>query len=205
MNTYQLYSQYLKADQTSIAHLFKCINKIWYICTMENEILLSIKKNGLFIHDKMKKSQNHFTQWRSLREKMTCCMILLNTIQITGYLEMGLEGNMAWKKAQSIIWKWRKYFVSWCGGLLLVTNLTEFFTLNTKCLFQTNYSLIKCLKNKMQVFFRSKNLYFWAMIQKHLFFWKRFHLHLKKRKLYKKIENLVLLIYNNYIFIIYNK
>ena len=82
----------------------------------------------------------------------------------------GLGGNMAWKKAQSIIWKWRKYFVSWCGGLLLVTNLTEFFTLNTKCLFQTNYSLIKCLKNKMQVFFRSKNLYFWAMIQKHLFF-----------------------------------
>ena len=29
---------------------------------MENEILLSIKKNWLFIHDKMKKSQNHFTQ-----------------------------------------------------------------------------------------------------------------------------------------------
>ena len=144
-------------------------------------------------------------QWRSLREKMTCCMILLHNIQISGYLEMGLEGSMAWKKVQSTIWKWRKYFVPWCGGLLLATNLTEFFTLNTKCLFQTNYSLIKCLKNKMQAFFRSKNLYFWAMIQKHLFFWKRFHLHLKKRKLYKKIENLVLLIYNNYIFIIYNK
>ena len=61
---------------------------------MENGKLLSNKKNGLLIHDKMKKYENHFTQRRSLREKMTCCMILLHTIQITGYLEMGLEGRM---------------------------------------------------------------------------------------------------------------
>ena len=62
---------------------------------MENRILLLNKKNGLLIHDKMKKSENHFIQRRSLREKMTCSMILLHTIQITGYLEMGLEGRMA--------------------------------------------------------------------------------------------------------------
>lgn len=35
---------------------------------MENEILLSIKKNGLFIHDKMKKSQNHFTMKKPERK-----------------------------------------------------------------------------------------------------------------------------------------
>ena len=53
---------------------------------------------------------------------------------------------------------------------LLAIKLTELFYLNTYCLFQTNYSSIKGLKNNMQVFFKSKNLYFWAMIQKHLFF-----------------------------------
>ena len=62
---------------------------------MKSEKLLSNKKNGLLIHDKMKKYENHFTQRRSLREKMTCCMILIYTIQITGYQEMGLEGRMA--------------------------------------------------------------------------------------------------------------
>ena len=46
----------------------------------------------------------------------------------------------------------------------LATKLTELFTLNTYCLFQTNYSSIKCLKNNVQVFFRSKNLYFFLIL-----------------------------------------
>ena len=38
----------------------------------------------------------------------------------------------------------------------LATKLTELFTLNTYCLFQTNYSSIKCLKKK--AFFKKKFL-----------------------------------------------
>ena len=113
---------------------------------MYNGKLLSNKKNGLFIHNKMKKSQNHFTQSGSLREKMTWCMIL--------YIPS--RSLVIWR------WVWRE---EWSekrpnqpfgneGNILyldvvvisLATKLTELFTLNTYCLFQTNYSSIKCLK-----------------------------------------------------------
>lgn len=47
----------------------------------------------------MNESQNHFTQWKKPERKGH---ILYDSIicQIIGYLEMGLEGGMDWKKAQ---------------------------------------------------------------------------------------------------------